>query len=101
MSVNVVATLISKWRHFKCCQKLPSTQNGSQHSPHQPIHRCIRTGSCCNSEEGIRSDLSKKEVTLIDIYRVSQLPSELKLGFVDLDFEYSTVCPTLLGLMEI
>ena len=29
------------------------------------------------------------------------VPSELRLGFVDLDFEGSTVCPTLLGLMGI
>ena len=29
------------------------------------------------------------------------VPSELRLGFVDLDFECSTVCPTLLWLMGI
>ena len=29
------------------------------------------------------------------------VPTELRLGFVDLDFECSTVCPTLLGLMGI
>ena len=29
------------------------------------------------------------------------VPSELRLGFVDLDFECSTVCRTLLGLMGI
>ena len=33
--------------------------------------------------------------------QVQGVPSELRLGFVDLDFECSTVCPTLLGLMGI
>ena len=37
---------------------------------------------------------------VIDII-VQGVPSELRLGFVDLDFKCSTVCPTLLGLMGI
>ena len=32
---------------------------------------------------------------------VQDVPSELRLGFVDLDFECATACPTLLGLMGI
>ena len=32
---------------------------------------------------------------------VQDVPSELRLGFVDLDFEFSTVCPTLLGQMGV
>ena len=32
---------------------------------------------------------------------VQGVPSELRLGFVDLDFQCSTVCPTLLGVMGI
>ena len=32
---------------------------------------------------------------------VQGVPSELRLGFVDLNIECSTVCPTLLGLMGI
>ena len=32
---------------------------------------------------------------------VQGVPSELRLGFADLDFKCSTVCPTLLGLMGI
>ena len=36
------------------------------------------------------------------IYRVLQdVSSELRLGFADFDFECSTVCPTLLGLVGI
>ena len=34
-------------------------------------------------------------------FSVQGVPSELRLGFVDLDFECSTVCPALLGLMGI
>ena len=34
-------------------------------------------------------------------YSVQGVPSELRLGFVDLDFKCSTVCPTMLGLMGI
>ena len=36
-----------------------------------------------------------------NIMTIQGVPSELRLGFVDLDFECSTVCPTLLGLMGI
>ena len=36
-----------------------------------------------------------------DIDIVQGVPSEQRLGFVDLDFECSTVCPTLLGPMGI
>ena len=35
------------------------------------------------------------------ILTIQGVPSELRLGFVFLDFECSTVCPTLLGLMGI
>ena len=35
------------------------------------------------------------------MYTLQGVPSELRLGFVDLDYECSTVCPTLLGLMGI
>ena len=34
-------------------------------------------------------------------YEIQGVPSELGLGFVDLGFECSFVCPTLLGLMGI
>ena len=36
-----------------------------------------------------------------DDFSVQGVPCSPRLGFVDLDFECSTVCPTLLGLMGI
>ena len=38
---------------------------------------------------------------LWDIHHIQGVPSELRLGFDDLDFECSTVCPTLLGVVGI
>ena len=35
------------------------------------------------------------------MYRMQGVPCARRLGFVDLDFECSTVCTTLLGLMVI
>ena len=35
----------------------------------------------------------------VQYHHVQSVPSELRLGFVDLDFKCSTVCPTLIGLM--
>ena len=55
--------------------------------------------------EGPDSDVEGVPVISLVIYQndifVQGVPSELRLCFVNLDFECSTVCPTLLGLMEI
>ena len=43
----------------------------------------------------------RAEQTFLQVVGLRDVPSELRLGFVDLNFECSNVCPNLLGLMRI
>ena len=43
----------------------------------------------------------RAEQTFLQVVGLWGVPSELRLGFVDLNFECSNVCPNLLGLMGI
>ena len=51
----------------------------------------------------LSAEAAKRTVAVgwLNASHIQGVPSELRLGFVDLDFECSTVCPTLPGLMGI
>ena len=60
----------------------------------------VRVRLCCrcNCRRRKKSERGRARAYLLALQGV---PSERRLGFVDFDFECSTVCPTLLGLMGI
>ena len=80
-----------------------------------PLGNIVATRRQCSSARGGECGLRKEAPAPLDRVNedggrntaregtctVQGVPSELRLGFVDLDFECSTVFPTLLGLMGI